>query len=162
MQIYFPAYVENKATGSASLGYDSELLMDLNIINHTYPHLLHVGLTIYKYKPFVWGYSLYHNLNFGPKAILSPMKLMALGTTCDQWWWTHVLRQLERIHNLFQYLHSKNREVTGLAQGYPALGVCVFKTLFLEILFQSFISPWLCGSQRPFPEVDSQEDSGNS
>ena len=80
MQIYFPAYVENKATGSASLGYESELLMDLNIINHTYPHLLHVGLTIYKYKPFVWGYSLYHNLNFGPKAILSPMELMASGT----------------------------------------------------------------------------------
>ena len=53
MQIYFPAYVENKATGSASLGYESELLMDLNIINHTYPHLLHVGLTICKYKPFV-------------------------------------------------------------------------------------------------------------
>ena len=80
MQIYFPAYVENKATGSASLGYESELLMDLNIINHTYPHLLHVGLTIYKYKPFVWGYSLYHNLNFGPRAILSPLELMALGT----------------------------------------------------------------------------------
>ena len=81
MQIYFPAYVENKATSSMSLGYDdSELLMDLNIINHTYPHLLHVGLTIYKYKPFVWGYSLYHNLNFGPNAILSPTELLALGT----------------------------------------------------------------------------------
>lgn len=39
-----------------------------------------MGLTIYKYKSLVWSESLYHDLNFGPSALLSPAELKALGT----------------------------------------------------------------------------------
>ena len=114
-------------------------------------------------KPFIWGYSLYHNLNFGPNAIFSPTE-MALDTHL----WSVMMDKCIMVAGKDPqtiYFNTFIRRIEGLRdlpQGYPALWVCVFKILFLDILFQSFISSLLCGSQRPFPEVDSQEDSGNS
>ena len=59
-------------------------------LNHTYPHLLHVGLTIYKYKPFIWGYSLYHNFfihsnidgHFGFLCIFSSVQFSSVAQSC--------------------------------------------------------------------------------